>query len=468
MEFSKINEAGEKDLVRIDLQKEMWNEWNGKDQWHPMGHPNDSLKNPPLIIKTGHGVRVEDVDGKTYVDGVGGLWNVNCGYGREEIKKAIVDQMDELVYYSTFRGTSHPRSIELSRKLIEMTAHENMKRVFYSSGGSDAMETALRIARQYWKILGFKDRYKFISLKQGYHGTHFGAASVNGNSRFRRAYEPMLQGCFHLDSPWLYRNPYTDDDPIRLGEIIADQLDRMIQFQGADTVAAFIAEPVQGAGGVIVPPENFFPLCREVCDKHGVLFIADEVITGFGRTGSMFGSRGWDTKPDVMCLAKGISSGYIPLGATMFNEKIDEAFHQNADGFGNIAHGYTYSGHPLGCAAAIASLKIVEDENLPDNAAVQGEYLMKRLKPFEDKFETVGEVRGKGLMVAIELVSDKEKKTPMAKPYVNAIYQKSLDHGAIIRTSGNKLIISPPLVIQQSEIDVVVAALEAAFQEVKS
>jgi len=214
------------------------------------------------------------------------LWNINCGYGRQEIKEAIVKQLDELVYYSTFRGTSHPRSIELSRKLIQMTEQENMKRVFYSSGGSDAVETALRIARQYWKILGYKDRYKFISLKQGYHGTHFGAASVNGNNRFRRSYEPLLQGCFHLDSPWLYRNPYTDD-PIKLGEVIAEQLDRTIQFQGADTVAAFIAEPVQGAGGVIVPPENFFPLCREVCDKHGVLFIADEVICAFGRTGSI-------------------------------------------------------------------------------------------------------------------------------------------------------------------------------------
>ena len=248
----------------IDIEQ-----WNGKQQWHPMGHPNDMLKKPPKIITKGKGVYIEDSEGNKMIDGVAGLWNVNCGYGRPEIKEAISNQLDELVYYSTFKGTSHPRSIELANVLLKLLEPENMKRVMFSSGGSDAMETAMRIARQYWKMVGQRDRYKFISLKMGYHGTHFGAASVNGNTRFRRNYEPLLAGCSHVDVPWTFRNPFTED-PTELAEICANLLDREIEFQSPDTVAAFIMEPVLGAGGVIVPPENYMKLVREVCDKHGV------------------------------------------------------------------------------------------------------------------------------------------------------------------------------------------------------
>jgi putrescine---pyruvate transaminase len=443
------------------FDKEFLQKHNAKIQWHPMGHPNDSEEKQPTIICKGEGVHIEDINGHRVVDGVGGLWNVNCGYGRTEIKEAVMKQMDELVFYSTFKGTTHPRSIELSHVLMEMLDVENMKRVMFSSGGSDAVETALRIARQYWKMLGFKDRYKFISLRQGYHGTHFGGASVNGNNRFRRNYEPLLAGCYHLDSPWLYRNPYTNNAK-ELGEICAAQLDREITFQGADTVAAFIAEPVQGAGGLIVPPENYFPLVRDVCDKHGVLFIADEVITGFGRTGSMFGSRGWGVKPDIMCLAKGITSGYIPLGATVVNERIDEAFKNNKDGFGAIYHGYTYSGHPVACAAALATLQIVKDENLPENAAKQGKYLMKRLKKLEG-YPSVGDIRGKGLMAAIEFVEDKKTKKAKNPNFANQIAQLMYQSGAMVRVSGNMIIISPPLVIQEREVAVIADALENAL-----
>jgi putrescine---pyruvate transaminase len=445
------------------FDKDFLQKHNAKIQWHPMGHPNDSEANQPTIICKGHGVHIEDINGHRLVDGVGGLWNVNCGYGRTEIKEAIMNQLDELAFYSTFKGTTHPRSIELSHVLMEMLQIENMKRVLFSSGGSDAVETALRIARQYWKMLGFKDRYKFISLRQGYHGTHFGGASVNGNNRFRRNYEPLLAGCYHLDSPWLYRNPYTNE-PKQLGEICAAQLDREITFQGADTVAAFIVEPVQGAGGVIVPPDNYLPLVREVCDKHNVLLIADEVITGFGRTGSMFGSRGYGVKPDMMCLAKGISSGYIPLGATVVNERIDEAFKQNKDGFGGIYHGYTYSGHPVACAAGLATLKIVKEEKLPENAAKQGIYLMNRLKSLE-KYPSVGDVRGKGLMAAIEFVENKATKLAKSVAFVNQIAQSMYQAGAMIRVSGNLIIISPPLVIQEKELSVICDALEAALMK---
>jgi len=375
-----------------------------------------------------------------------------------------VEQMDKLAYYSAFNGTTNPTAIELSHKLIGMLQPENMKRVFFSLGGSDANETAMRIARQYWKMQGQADRYKFISLKKGYHGTHFGAASINGNTAFRRNYEPLLPGCYHVETPFLYHNSFTDD-PLRLGEICAEMLDKEIQFQGPDTVAAFIAEPVQGAGGVIVPPSNYWPLIREVCDKHGVLLVSDEVVTGFGRTGSMFGARGWGVQPDIMNLAKGITSGYIPLGATVVNERIDNAFKNNSDGFGAIMHGYTYSGHPVACAAAIATLDIVVNEDLPANAEKEGAYLNERLSSFIDKYDIVGDVRGKGLMSGIELVRDQKTKEPLEDERGARIAEIAKAEGVKIRVNRNMIILSPPLVIQRTEIDKILNALDIAFAE---
>lgn len=437
---------------------------NAKQLWHPMAHPNALEASPPQIITDGEGVYIRDIDGHQMVDAVGGLWNVNIGYGREEIKQAVVEQMDKLAYYSAFNGTTNPTAIELSHKLIGMMEPENMKRVFFSLGGSDANETAMRIARQYWKMQGQADRYKFISLKKGYHGTHFGAASINGNTAFRRNYEPLLPGCYHVETPFLYHNSFTDD-PLRLGEICAEMLDKEIQFQGPDTVAAFIAEPVQGAGGVIVPPSNYWPLIREVCDKHGVLLVSDEVVTGFGRTGSMFGARGWGVQPDIMNLAKGITSGYIPLGATVVNERIDNAFKNNSDGFGAIMHGYTYSGHPVACAAAIATLDIVVNEDLPANAEKEGAYLNERLSSFIDKYDIVGDVRGKGLMSGIELVRDQKTKEPLEDERGARIAEIAKAEGVKIRVNRNMIILSPPLVIQRTEIDKILNALDIAFAE---
>jgi adenosylmethionine-8-amino-7-oxononanoate aminotransferase len=260
--------------------------------WHPMLHPNEMKQREPIRIVRGDGCHVFDDQGRKLVDGVAGLWNVNVGHNRPEIKQAIVSQLDELEYFQLFDGISHPRAEELSATIIDMLKQEDMARVSFSSGGSDAVETALKLARQYWRVCGQPDRTKFISLKQGYHGVHFGGASVNGNTVFRRNYEPLLPGCFHVETPWLYRNPFTED-PEELAQICAQMLEREILFQSPDTVAAFIAEPIQGAGGVIVPPASYWPLIRAVCDKYGVLLIADEIVTGFGRSGSMFGSRLW-------------------------------------------------------------------------------------------------------------------------------------------------------------------------------
>ncbi len=442
-------------------------EHNAKHLIHPMMHQaplQDAMR--PKIMSQGEGVYITDVDGNRMVDGVGGLWNVNVGYGRPEIKQAIMEQLDQLHYSTIFANMSNEPAIELSHKLTQMLAPENMTRAFFSSGGSDAIESALRLARVYWKAVGQRDRTKFISLLGGYHGTHFGGASVNGNTAFRRNFEPLLPGCYHVQNPYLYRNPFGITDHAELGEVCARQLEQQILFQGPDTVAAFIAEPVQGAGGLIVPPPNFWPRIREVCDKYDVLLISDEVVTGFGRTGTMFGARTWGVKPDMMCFAKGINSGYVPLGATMINEKVEAGLLNNEDSFGMVMHGYTYSGHPVACAAALANLDIVETENLPEKSGLRGDYFLSRIAPFVDRFASVGDVRGKGLMLGIELVADKATKAPHSPAFARQISDIAQKEGAMVRATANKLILSPPLIITEEEIDIIVDALDVAFSEI--
>ncbi|WP_339671035.1 aspartate aminotransferase family protein [Dasania marina] len=441
-----------------------------KDFWHPMSHPNEIKQRESIHVVSGDGVYIKDDKGNELLDGVAGLWCVNVGHNRPEMKQAIMKQLDELEYFQLFDGVSHPRATEMAAKLVKMTEPENMKRAFFTSGGSDSVETALKLARQYHIINGQPERKKFISLKNSYHGLHFGGLSVGGINAFRRNYEPLLNHTINVDAPWLYRNPWSCEDPDQLAQLCADQLAQEIEYQMPDTVAAFIAEPVMGAGGVIVPPEKYWPLIREVCDRYGILLIADEVVTGFGRSGSMFGSRGWGVAPDMMCLAKGISSGYIPLGAVMINERMEKAWDNNADFNGVIMTGYTYSGHPVACAAGIASLDIVEKENLPENAKVQGAYLLEKLKGFADKFAKVGEVRGKGLMLAIDLVDDKVSRQPIdpTSGYANRVADVAREQGVLVRPVGTKIILSPPLTFQQEHCDQLAEALDIAFSTVKS
>ena len=440
---------------------------NARHLWHPMAHPQAMRDAPPDIIVRGEGSWIWDVDGHKLVDGVGGLWSANLGFGRREIRDAIVAQLDELAFYNIFRGTTHPRAIELAERMVAFMAADDVGAVFFGNGGSDAVEGALKIARQYWKCRGQADRTKFIALRQGYHGVHFGGMSVNGNTNFRRPYEPLLPGCFHVDTPWLYRNPYSDD-PERLAQICAELLEREIVFQGADTVAAFIAEPVQGAGGVIVPPASYGPLVREVCDRHGVLLIADEVVTGFGRTGSVFGTRLWGVKADLWCLAKGISSGYVPLGATAISNKVARVFDASDAGLGSISHGYTYSAHPVAAAAALASLDILEREDVVGNAAREGAYLLERLRAIGARSRLVGDVRGIGLMACLELVGDKASKAPFARgaKEVAQVAREAYRRGAMVRTSGANVILSPALTIERAQIDLLCDALDAALHAV--
>ncbi len=442
---------------------------NAEFQWHPMAHPAAMKKSKPDIVARGEGCWIWDVDGHKMLDGVGGLWASNLGHSATAVRDAIVAQLDELPFYNTFRGTSHPRAIELSAQLVKMMEPDGVASVMFSSGGSDAVETALKLARQYHKLRGEKDRFKFISLRQGYHGVHFGGMSVNGNTNFRRAYEPLLPGCFHIDTPWLYRNPYSQD-PLELGEICAELLERETVFQGPDTVAAFIAEPVQGAGGVIVPPANYWPLVRKICDKYGVLLIADEVVTGFGRTGHLFGTRLWGVNADLWCLAKGISSGYVPLGATAISSKVAQVFNDDKSGQAAVGHGYTYSAHPVAAAAALATLAQIQALDVPGNAGRVGAVMQERLRQLEKTCSFVGNVRGVGLMLGIEMVDDKATRTPMPRSsdIPARVAKEAYQRGLMVRISGPNLILSPPLVISADEIKHLCEVLEASFAAVEA
>ena len=440
---------------------------NAQYLWHPMAHPQAMRKTRPDIIVRGEDCWVWDIDGHKMIDGVAGLWSANLGHSNRRVRDAIVAQLDELPFYNTFRGTTHPRAIELSARIVKLMEPEGVTAVMFSNGGSDAVEGAMKIARQHWKLRGQPERTKFVSLRQGYHGVHFGGMSVNGLGNIRRSYEPLLPGCFHVDTPWLYHNPYTQD-PVELGRICADLLEREIRFQGADTVAAFIAEPIQGSAGVIVPPPNYWPLVREVCDRNDVLLIADEVVTGFGRSGAMFGTRLWGTKADIWTLAKGISSGYVPLGATALSQKVAEPFLADTSGLGTVAHGYTYSGHPVAAAAALATLDEIEQRDIPGNAARVGAHFQARMAEFERKFKCVGDVRGCGLMVGIEMVADKGQRIPVprASDIPVRIAREAYTRGAMVRISGPNMILSPPLVITREEIDHLVDILDASYAAV--
>ncbi len=437
---------------------------NARQLWHPMGAPGDMQANAPKVITRAEGVRITDLDGHSTVDAVGGLWCVNLGYSNDVVKEAIAKQLYELPYYSAFAGTSNPPAIEAAHAVQELFAEDGMERVFFTSGGSDSVETALRLARQYHRLRGEPTRTKYISLKKGYHGTHFGGASVNGNNRFRVNYEPLLPGCFHLPSPYSYRNPFHETDPVQLAQNIAAAFEDEIEFQGAGTIAAFIMEPIQGAGGVIVPDASFMGLMRDICDRHGILMISDEVITGFGRSGDWSGARHWGVKPDMMTTAKGITSGYFPVGALMVNDKIAEVFEKDNSGEAGIFHGYTYSAHPVGAAAVVATLAETRRLDLKSNAAARGTQLFDGVQKLAEKYDIIGDVRGgHGLMTGIEIVSDKAAKTPMDMPTMKRIHENAYKAGTMVRLGAHNVLMSPPLTITEAEVDVILASLDAGF-----
>lgn len=426
-----------------------------------MAHPADMQANPPTVITGSDGVHIRDIDGHKTIDAVGGLWNVNLGYSCEPVKKAIASQLDVLPYYSTFRGTSNDQVIELSYMLSEFFAPDGLSRAFFTSGGSDSIEICLRLARQYHKLRGESGRVKYLSLKKGYHGTHTGGASINGNANFRTQYEPLMPGCYHTPSPYTYRNPFNETDPARLAQLCLNAIEDEIDFQGSNSIAAFIMEPILGAGGVIPPHESFMPGVRELCTKHGILLIADEVITAFGRTGSWTGSRHFKVKPDLMATAKAITNGYFPFGAAMISQGIADVFEQDRSAAGMIGSGYTYSGHPVGAAAAVACLTETLRLDVPTNAAARGRQLHEGLLALQHKYEVVGDVRGgHGLMCAIELVSDRTSKAPVDKAVGARVQETTYSSGAMIRVSGPNIILSPPLIVTEQDIQNILSALD--------
>ncbi|MBK0420024.1 aminotransferase class III-fold pyridoxal phosphate-dependent enzyme [Leucobacter sp. CSA1] len=438
-----------------------------KNFWHPMSPSKQDPSQETLIVVSGEGNYVTDADGNRLLDGVGGLWNVNVGHNRAEVKDAIKAQLDQLAYYQSFDGVAHPRVYDLADRLVGMLAQEDAHRVLFGSNGSDAVETALKLSRQYWIAAGEPGRVRFLSLRNSYHGMHIGGTSVGGNAVYHYNHGPLLPGVELLDSPFLYRNPWNTEDPAELTDHLIRQLEERIEFLGGQTIAAFIAEPVQGAGGVIVPPEDYWPRVREVLDRHGILMISDEVVTGFGRTGNMLGSRGWGVKPDIMAFAKGISAGYIPLAATVFNRRVADAI-ENGPGFSNvIMHGYTYSGHPTAAAAALAVLDIVERDDLPGNAGLVGAVLQDELQALESH-RYVGETRGKGLMAAIDLVADKGTRESVdpSSGIAHRIAAAAREEGVVVRPAGTKIILSPPLTLEADEAREMVRALDAALSRV--
>ncbi|MDE0781876.1 MAG: aminotransferase class III-fold pyridoxal phosphate-dependent enzyme [Planktomarina sp.] len=440
---------------------------NAKQLWHPMGHPGDLQSNAPTIIDRAEGVRIFDIDGHETIDAVGGLWCANLGYSNDVVKQAISDQLFKLPYYSAFAGTSNAPAIEAAERVIDFFKPDGMERAFFTSGGSDSVETAMRMARQYHRLRGQPHRIKYLSLKKGYHGTHFGGASVNGNPRFRTAYEPLLPGCFHLPSPYTYRNPFNESDPAKLAQMVAQAMEDEIIFQDPSTVAAFIMEPIQGAGGVIVPDASFMKLARNICDKHGILMIADEVITGFGRSGDWSGSRHWGVQPDMMTVAKGITSAYFPVGATLVSAKVAEAFESDQSGEGSIYHGYTYSAHPVGMAAVNACISETVRLDLKTNAAARGSQLFDGLKVLQADFDIIGDVRGgHGLMSAVELVSDRVTKAPMEISSVKRAHKATYEAGTMVRVGGNNLLMSPPLTLTETDVQKILADLRTGLASI--
>ncbi len=426
--------------------------------WAPftqMGDIDEEVE--PLVIVSGEGARVTDSQGKEYIDGHAALWLANVGFGRQEIVEAAYEQLKRLSYFPSFAGMSNDVAVTLAERMVDMMEPEGMSRVFFSSGGSEAVETALKMARQYWRLKGEGRKFKFISRKKSYHGVTMGALGATGLVGNRRLFEPMVPGFRHIEAPHCYHCPYgLERDTCNL--VCANELERTIEFEGPDTVAAFIGEPVMGAGGVIVPPDGYWQEIERICRKYDVLLIADEVITGFGRTGEMFGCRHWGVKPDIMVLAKALTSGYLPLGATLTGEEIFKVCLGKHGEGKEFRHGNTYSGHPAACAAAMVNIDIVEREGLVAQSRDNGEYLLERLRELE-ALPMVGNVDGLGLMARVELVQEDGNPFPPADMVGLGVARQLMRKGIILRALGDVISFSPPLVIDRDEIDAMVDPL---------
>jgi L-2,4-diaminobutyrate transaminase len=435
--------------------------------FHPSTHLGQFSRGdvPNRIMTGGKGVYVVDRDGRKSLDAFAGLYCVNVGYGRQDIALAIYEQAKELAYYHSYVGHSNEQIIRLSERIVRK-AGMGMSHVYYGLSGSDANETNVKLVWYYNNVLGRPEKKKIISRHRGYHGSGLMTGSLTGLATFHNSFDLPLDRVLHTSCPHYWRNAEAGESEADFSRRLAGELDAMIVAEGAETVAAFIGEPVLGTGGIIPPPENYWQEIQEVLRRHDILLIADEVVTAFGRTGQYFGSHTYGIEPDLITIAKGVTSAYLPLSGIVVGEKVWKVLEDGTDKLGPFGHGWTYSGHPVCAAAANANLDIVDRENLTENARVTGAYFQRRLHETFDNHPMVGEVRGVGLMAALEFVADKESKAAFdASLKVGArVSAAALEEGMIARAMphGDILGFAPPLVLTRDEVDKIVEMTERA------
>jgi L-2,4-diaminobutyrate transaminase len=434
---------------------------------HPFTSISEHAGRGPLVMREGRGVRLKDVRGREYVDAMAGLWCVNVGYGREEIVEAIAAQARRLAYYHSFFSMTVEPAVQLAERLLRMSPWP-MSRVFFGLSGSDANDTQFKLVWLYQHLRGKPAKRKIISRHRGYHGVTVASSSATGLPVVHARMGLPLPGFLHVRAPHAYRE---SEPGVREDEFVATlarELDETIRREGPDTVGAFIAEPVMGAGGVLVPPKTYFSAVQEVLRRHDVLFIADEVICGFGRLGRTFGSEVFGIEPDLVTLAKGLTSGYVPLSACLISGRIWSEIEKHAADIGVFGHGFTYSAHPLAAATAMANLDVMERDRLFERAQRVGAHLQKRLRDELEGKSIVGEIRGLGMIAAVELVADPRTRRPFepARQAGVRVFRKLLEEGIIVRALGDSIALCPAYVIEPAEVDQVVGALGRVIDEI--
>jgi L-2,4-diaminobutyrate transaminase len=455
------------------LRNDQLDQWDRAHFFHPSTHLAQFARAemPNRIIAGGEGVHIRDRDGNKLLDAFAGLYCVNVGYGRTEIADAIAKQAHELAYYHSYVGHGTEASITLAHMVLER-APKNMSKVYFGLGGSDANETNVKLVWYYNNILGRHGKKTIISRWRGYHGSGLMTGSLTGLELFHKKFDLPLDQVTHTEAPYYFRRPDAAMSEEQFSAWCAEKLEELIQKEGADTIAAFIGEPVLGTGGIVPPPKGYWPAIQAVLRKHDILLIADEVVTGFGRLGSMFGSDHYGIEPDIITIAKGLTSAYAPLSGSIISEKVWKVLERGTDENGAIGHGWTYSAHPIGAAAGVANLKLIDELGLVDNARSTGGYFLATMREALARQPIVGEVRGEGLLCAIELVEDRDARRffdPARKvgPQVAAALLK---RGVIGRAmpQGDILGFAPPLCLTRAEADTVVMATRDAIEEVST